>query len=181
MEKTPTANEHWLVRTVLNELRGPYSRNELVQEIHDGKLGPQDEVCRSGSYWIYLDERDEVRKQLGIEPPRGHLSLLEEEQTDTKTEHLTQEIDATARASIELPELFENVGPGDTTILANRSLRRFDPNKPRADRRSYQKNEAKPMVLGKREQPYYWRIMISVLIIFTGILVAWVIRVLQTS
>jgi len=51
-----------------------------------GGLNEDDEICAAGGYWIYLYERDEVRKLLGIEVPFKARQLTEDEVTQTDTE-----------------------------------------------------------------------------------------------
>lgn len=74
----------WLVRTATNFIYGPYSKNELLELIRGGRFSLQDEVCASGGYWFFLNERNEVENQLGIEItdliPRG---VSEDEVTKT--------------------------------------------------------------------------------------------------
>ena len=80
---------HWLVRTAKNVISGPYNREALCQMILSGELGSQDEVCDSGQYWIFLHERDEVARQLGINLPKPPKNP-DEETTETQTQTQTQ-------------------------------------------------------------------------------------------
>lgn len=88
-----TTSDHWLVRTADNLIAGPYTREQVCTLIRDGQLTHQDEVCHASGYWITLHERDEVRKQLGIEVPRAAGSP-DEEVTETQTEALERTDDA---------------------------------------------------------------------------------------
>ena len=81
--------EKWLVRTATNLITGPYNRDELTRLILDRKLSLQDEICRSHGYWIFIHERDEVFKQLGISIPR--INEHGEEVTETNTEVLLEQ------------------------------------------------------------------------------------------
>jgi len=51
--------------------------------ILEGRLGLQDEVCQANSYWIYVHDREEIRKQLNIEVPKSKNSEYLEEPTQT--------------------------------------------------------------------------------------------------
>src|SRR4051794_25276443 len=86
--------DQWLVRTSTNRIEGPYTRDQVVGMIREGKLGPQDEVCQANQYWIYLHEQHEVQKQLGVQMPRSGRGAggekNEEEITETQTETETQ-------------------------------------------------------------------------------------------
>ncbi len=75
----------WLTRTSANWVSGPYSREEVVKMIEQGKLGVQDEVCRSNHYWFYLHEHQEVLNQLGIQMPRINRTS-DDEVTETQIE-----------------------------------------------------------------------------------------------
>lgn len=68
-------SEMWMVRTATNLIVGPFERDELIEQIQSGRFSLHDEVCPSGGYWFFLDERAEVESQLGLEVtdliPRG--------------------------------------------------------------------------------------------------------------
>lgn len=90
-----TSLEKWLVRTEKNTILGPFSREKLQQMILQGELrSPLDEICRGNSYWICLQEADELQKQLGIQLPR--VALSHDDDTETETER----IDLTEKDSI---------------------------------------------------------------------------------
>ena len=63
-------------------------RQQVIGWIQEGRLGAEDEVCVGGGYWFYLSETEEVRSQLGIEPPPALLSAayVQDEITQTQTE-----------------------------------------------------------------------------------------------
>jgi hypothetical protein len=73
--------DQWLIRTVENAISGPYTKEQVCQLILDGELGVQDEVCQANGYWIFLHEREEVMRQLGVEVSLKASS--DEEITDT--------------------------------------------------------------------------------------------------
>lgn len=77
--------DQWLVRTSNNIIAGPYSRDQVVKLIHEGKLGLQDEVCQANQYWIFLHEHLEVLRQLNISMPKSSRAE-EEEVTETQTD-----------------------------------------------------------------------------------------------
>lgn len=79
--------EKWLVRTEKNTILGPFSREELQQMILEGSvLTPLDEICRGNSYWINLQEADELQKQLGVRFPK--FVPIHDEDTETETERI---------------------------------------------------------------------------------------------
>lgn len=170
----------WLVRTAFNEVIGPMSRDALLAQIRDGKLGLQDEVCKANSYWIYLDEADEVKRQLGIDMPRSIEN--QEDSTETDLQAMTQELSVPASglggASSGASVVDET--DGGTKVLSARSEHRSA--QVRFDRRHYtpQMGQSQPLILGRVETPSIWRFIVGALIILTGVMVAWVIRYLQT-
>jgi hypothetical protein len=179
--------DQWLVRTSLNEIIGPMSRDALVAQIREGKLGVQDEVCKANSYWIYLDEADEVKKQLGIEMPKSSKGKNHEESTETDLQAMTQELhlpvskkDSSSSPADEF-EAFDALEEDGTKVLSTRGGHRSEGKASRFDRRSYgeQMGQSRPLVLGRVEGPSVWRFIVVGLIILTGILVAVVIRYLQ--
>ncbi len=59
----------WLIRTTANQLAGPYSQEQVRQIVLSGQLIELDEICQENGYWLYLHEREEVLKQLGVVLP----------------------------------------------------------------------------------------------------------------
>ncbi len=171
--------DQWLVRTSGNEIRGPYTQEALIKQIEDGGLGPEDEVCRANHYWIYLDEREEVQAQLGIEAPRRQLPDEEEGRGDGRTSALTQEIvyrpgqnlsteSGPGTDANELPELAGELGE-NTDVLHNRALRQFSVRKAAAGsgithQRSGLSPMPRPFVLGSVERPSLLRWIVSLLV-----------------
>lgn len=72
-----------MIRTAENILSGPFTREQVIQLIEEGKLDLTDEICVAGNYWIFLHEEEEVTAQLGVELPH---SFFEKEEEDTQTE-----------------------------------------------------------------------------------------------
>jgi hypothetical protein len=178
--------DHWLVRTSTNEIIGPMSRDALVAQIREGKLGLQDEVCKANSYWIYLDEADEVKKQLGIEMPRT--KKRDEESTETDLQALTQELHIPSGGSTMLSTSAgsansEPIEEDGTKVLSGRGGSRSEGKNARPDRRSYDADmgHSRPLVLGRVEGPSVWRFVVVGLIVLTGLMVGVVIRYLQLS
>lgn len=81
-----TSSEKWLVRSEKNQITGPYTREQLRQMILQGQFDLQDEVCAGNSYWIALNEADEVRTQLDVTVPL-RAKKIDEEDTQTETVH----------------------------------------------------------------------------------------------
>jgi hypothetical protein len=144
--------DQWLIRTAENQITGPFTRNQVCQFIQQGKLQLNDEVCNANTFWVYLHEHDEIKKQLGIEVPR-HLYTNPQEvtltQTDTDVERTDPGLEPVGsrvaamgtgsslrgvvrkKENEQVPELsdaFEDVGEdkGDyTAVLDNRAFRDF--------------------------------------------------------
>jgi hypothetical protein len=90
----------FLVRTKENRITGPFEREELAERVMKGDLRELDEICEANGYWIYLHERAESKRLLGVELPRKKSKDdLHEEQTETETETVT----ATAPMVKDLP------------------------------------------------------------------------------
>lgn len=105
MTATPVDSrvDQWLVRTAQNEIRGPVTHAEILQQIERGEIALQDEVCRADGYWFYLHEGTETLAQLGIAPPHSTRAHGEEiTQTDTDTETLMPETKKSAPKSSKL-------------------------------------------------------------------------------
>jgi hypothetical protein len=80
----------FLVRTKENRISGPFEKDELAERVAKGELRELDEICESNGYWIYLHERAESKRMLGVELPRKKAKDdLHEEQTETETETVT--------------------------------------------------------------------------------------------
>ncbi|MFL5814686.1 MAG: hypothetical protein ACJ763_14020, partial [Bdellovibrionia bacterium] len=147
------------------------------------------EVCKANSYWIYLDEADEVKSQLGIEMPKSGKN--HEESTETDLQAMTQELhlpvtkkDSSSSQDDEFEafDALEEDGQEDgTKVFSTRSAQRSEGKASRFDRRAYgeQMGQSRPLVLGRVEGPSIWRFVVVGLIILTGIMVAVVIRYLQ--
>ncbi len=56
--------KNWLIRHPDLSFERPVSEPDLIRLIETGKLGPRDEICKSGSYWFHLQDAQEVRKFL---------------------------------------------------------------------------------------------------------------------
>jgi hypothetical protein len=81
----------WLVRTVQNEIHGPFEQEQLVESIRAGRWEPRDEACRQNHYWFSFQESEELHSQLGIRwPDRSEGGSSPEEETDEITETETE-------------------------------------------------------------------------------------------
>ncbi len=56
--------KNWLIRHPNLSFERPVSEVDLIRMIETGKLGPRDEICKSGCYWFHLQDAQEVRKFL---------------------------------------------------------------------------------------------------------------------
>lgn len=153
--------DHWMVRTRKNEILGPFTKETLISQIRNHQVSLEDEICQANHYWIYLDERDEVLKQLGIESPRPHSPNDEEEVTATET--LTVDAPLEKASSERIQSESKDFAPDDVrkTYLPPGHVR-----------------IGKPQVFGRVEKSLFMRLLISLLVILMGGLVAWVIRIL---
>jgi hypothetical protein len=132
----------WLIRTADNLVAGPYSRDQVCQLIRDGQLGLQDEVCPANGYWIFLHEREEVKKFLAIEVPKAAGAGGDEEDTETEIAKSDRTDPGVARPApvaarsaeegVPLPELAPQptvTQEEQTAMLSNAALKRFQPKK----------------------------------------------------
>ena len=109
--------KEWLVRTHLNVISGPFAKEEVAALITAGKLDLNDEVCLSSGYWIYLSEREEIARQLGVEVPFDASEKEDTTETGSITETRTREIEASLK---NLPE-------GGTSVVSGLSTRAEPP------------------------------------------------------
>jgi hypothetical protein len=158
--------EQWLVRTQQNVIMGPYSREEVREMIQEGSLGLQDEVCQANHYWIYLHEREELIKQLGMEPPAYQVS--DEDVTLTQTETETQ-LAVTAQEFKDFTD-----APEETGVFTRSSAQSGRPQIPL----NIPKLE-KVFVIGQLEKVSFWRGVAWALVVLTVILAAVVIALLR--
>jgi hypothetical protein len=114
----------WLVRTAQNQITGPFSKDVVCKMIQEGKLGIEDEVCPANGYWIYLYEREEVKRQLGIEAPKAPLVRSDEEvtETETATEMPTESQELVSPYSKIDESAIEQIGE-QTGVLTTRAMR----------------------------------------------------------
>src|SRR5690606_6968718 len=102
-----------------NRITGPFAKEEVAARVANGELRELDEVCEAGGYWIYLHERAESLKILGVELPRTKRKEdIHEEETETETETVT----ATAPLSIQGAS-----GMGTTVMRTTRTVSQSEP------------------------------------------------------
>ncbi|NDD91546.1 hypothetical protein EBZ37_05620 [bacterium] len=83
----------WLVRTLTNQIHGPFEKDELIQSIQQGRWEQRDEACCENHYWFSFNEAEELRSQLGISwPDLPNSGIDREEETDEITEVETKTI-----------------------------------------------------------------------------------------
>ncbi|MBY0470591.1 hypothetical protein K2X30_05430 [bacterium] len=105
---TESSENLWLIRTNRNVIAGPYSQEQVQELVTQRQLTLQDEICPANGYWMYLHEREEVQKVLGVAVPRLMNSSEEEiTETETQTETQTEIIEPSA----------EVLGDGGTTVF----------------------------------------------------------------
>jgi hypothetical protein len=74
--------QQWLIRSEKREIFGPYSREELQSMVRTGKWNARDEIALSGERWIFIQDAEELKKQLGVEAPRQAVDSEEEKTKD---------------------------------------------------------------------------------------------------
>jgi len=117
--------DQWLIRTAQNWIAGPYTKDQVRKMVLEGQLTLQDEVCSGNGYWVYLHERDEVLKQLGVEVPKspGHAEEITETQTQTGDED-HEETDPALEADSSAQTREQDTEAG-TTVLKSRPRAEF--------------------------------------------------------
>lgn len=153
--------EEWLIRTAQNVIAGPYRREQVIQLIEDGELGQKDEVCRSGSYWIYLNERDEVMDQLGID--------IMDTTTDPHEEVTEIQTDITLRNQLNQSEDFHSSEPESPSPSNLTSSSQKTPT-----------SSHEPEVFGKFEQTSFWKIAAAILLLISLGIVGAILHLLNT-
>jgi hypothetical protein len=84
----------YLIRTKENRISGPFTKDVILARMQKGELREMDEVCPADGYWIYLHERDESMKMLGVALARSDDFHEEATETDTETVTVTQPLAA---------------------------------------------------------------------------------------
>lgn len=59
------AINQWMVRRKDCSFLRPMHKDALIKKIETGELMPDDEICQSAGYWVFLQDASEVRKLLG--------------------------------------------------------------------------------------------------------------------
>jgi len=112
--------ELWLIRTLGNKIKGPFTSDEIRGFISRSELRAQDEVCKGNGYWFHLNEAIEVKNHLGMDPIYEQLLLQEDEVTEISQETATlklnsDEYDDYSSSSSDptnaLPEIRKNAQP----------------------------------------------------------------------
>lgn len=88
----------YLIRTKENRISGPFTKEVILERMKSGELREMDEVCPADGYWIYLHERDESMKMLGVALARSEKFHEEATETDTETVTATQPVAAPCAA-----------------------------------------------------------------------------------
>ncbi|MBU6375870.1 MAG: hypothetical protein KGQ59_07740 [Bdellovibrionales bacterium] len=107
----------WLVRTTTNQIHGPFSKEDLISSIQDGRWEQRDEACCENHYWFSFNEAEELRRQLGINwPEHIKASMDREEETDEITEVETKTI------RIEPDSLLTNVSRPISSVFIQQGV-----------------------------------------------------------
>ncbi len=85
---------NFLIRTKENRISGPFPKEVILERMQSGELREMDEVCPASGYWIYLHERDESIRMLGVALARTEDFHEESTETDTETVTATQPTNA---------------------------------------------------------------------------------------
>jgi hypothetical protein len=55
---------NWLIRTALNQILGPVTKDKIKELISSGTLDLEDEVCSGNGYWFKIKENELVDKYI---------------------------------------------------------------------------------------------------------------------
>jgi cobalamin biosynthesis Mg chelatase CobN len=92
----------FMIRTKENRLFGPFSKALVAERVARGELRDADEVCSGDGYWIFLHEREESKKILGVALPHTREDI-HEEVTETGTETVVVSGGASAKSGSSAP------------------------------------------------------------------------------
>jgi hypothetical protein len=56
--------KNWLIRTKSNQIRGPITKDKVLELFHNGSIKPEDEICTGNGFWFFLREEDMVKRYL---------------------------------------------------------------------------------------------------------------------
>ena len=182
MSDAALSPDQWLIRTHRNVIVGPYPKDEIVRQIKEGLLTQQDEVCHANDYWIYLHERDEVIRQLGVDIPKP--GVFEEESTQTQTDTDLLEETTDPNMVPELSQSLQEIGE-NPSVMANRAFRSHGSQPVRKNPRS--SNELPTGMPSSRsdersasiEGASIWRLLAAVLIVCAVFVMFLVLRKLR--
>lgn len=76
MRKAPALGEGG--RYTVTAVMGPYLTSQIRSMVAQGMLDLDDEICPENGYWFLLSDVQEVRRQLGVEPPALRASPADE-------------------------------------------------------------------------------------------------------
>lgn len=107
----------WLIRSSNNKILGPISLDDLKKKILDGRVAADDEFCEQNNYWFSIQEVNEVKKFLNIEPEKlADLFRMVQDGDGTepemtrKTEHDTAKLERAA---------LQSMSKGGSTAVSN--------------------------------------------------------------
>lgn len=109
----------FLIRTKENRISGPFPKEVILERMQSGELREMDEVCPSNGYWIYLHERDESMRMLGVALART--DEFHEESTETDTETVTVTATAPTTAPYAAHSAKDMIREARDTVNANRA------------------------------------------------------------
>ena len=56
--------KNWLIRTLEYEIKGPVTKERVIELIKDGTLREEDEISSGNGYWFWIKEKDLLEKYL---------------------------------------------------------------------------------------------------------------------
>jgi hypothetical protein len=71
--------KEWLIRTSDHFILGPLLRDKLIELIESGRLKDDDEICRGNGFWLFLREKELLKKYLYDNIPSGFNPINEAE------------------------------------------------------------------------------------------------------
>jgi hypothetical protein len=189
--------DQWMIRTAENWIAGPYLREQVCKMILERKLALEDEVCSANGYWIYLHEREEILRHLGVEVPQAPHEAGEEI-TETQTQTIEDSTDPALHETVErlqrledglIASSTENTAVIDTASLRSPAKRKEDPKRAEDHKKKEERRKeifrivAKPLpqieVKGHIEAPSLWKGFVWVLLAATGLVLLLMIRLLK--
>lgn len=106
----------WLVRTAENWIEGPHPASKVCQMILAGQLKAEDEVCLASGFWIFLSEREEIQRHLGVQVPEQITSISVGGESSENNDPTIETAVLQERMGTSLSHVHPNVSIGSNRI-----------------------------------------------------------------